>query len=365
MRRSACATASGLTLYVAMKGHPDARARATLAAMADPAVTVRRHASALGRWETVHRAPPAALRPHVLGYVGYREWLPQPFRRLEVPSGEVHVIVSFGPKVRAPAPVRSFVAAPRTEHTIVDFDAEQHGIEIRLTPIGAHMLLGIPMHELADRVTEIEDVLGRDGAELPERLWDAGTWPRRFALLDRLLARRLADARTPAAGVEHVWSRLVETHGAAPVEALAAEAGWSRRHLFARFRDHTGLPPKVFARILRFQRAAALMTDAAGPSLCEIALDCGYYDQAHLNRDFRAFAGRTPTELIAARLPDGGGYSGARARAAARSRRGARPRVRPRPGARARRCGGPGRRAAPPRRAGRRARAGRARRARR
>jgi len=259
----------------------------------------------------MHRAPPAALRPHVLGYVGYREWLPQPFRRLEVPSGEVHVIVSFGPKVRAPAPVQSFVAAPHTEHTIVDFDAEQHGIEIRLTPIGAHMLLGIPMHELADRVTEIEDVLGRDGAELPERLWDAGTWPQRFALLDRLLARRLADARTPAAGVEHVWSRLVETHGGAPVEALAGEAGWSRRHLLARFREHTGLPPKVFARILRFQRAAALMADPAGPSLCEIALDCGYYDQAHLNRDFRAFAGRTPTDLLAARLPDGGGYSGA------------------------------------------------------
>jgi AraC-like DNA-binding protein len=294
-----------------MKRHPDARARATLAAMAEPAATVRRHDSALGRWETVHRAPPAALRPHVLGYVGYREWLPQPFRRLEVPSGEVHVIVSFGPKVRAPAPVQSFVAAPHTEHTIVDFDAEQHGIEIRLTPIGAHMLLGIPMHELADRVTEIEEVLGRHGAELPERLWDAGTWPRRFALLDRLLARRLADARTPAAGVEHVWSRLVETHGAAPVEALAGEAGWSRRHLLARFREHTGLPPKVFARILRFQRAAALMADPAGPSLCEIALDCGYYDQAHLNRDFRAFAGRTPTDLLAARLPDGGGYSGA------------------------------------------------------
>src|SRR3954468_17095208 len=166
--------------------------------MAAPTLTVRRHDSALGRWETVHRAAPVALRPHVLAYLGYREWLPQPFRRLEVPSGEVHVIVSFGPRVRVPAPVRSFVAAPHSEHTIVDFDAEQHGVEIRLTPIGTHLLLGIPMHELADRVTPIEDVLGREGDELPERLWEAGTWPRRFALLARLLARRLAGARAPA-----------------------------------------------------------------------------------------------------------------------------------------------------------------------
>jgi AraC-like DNA-binding protein len=279
--------------------------------MASPAITVTRHDSALGRWETVHRAAPAALRPHVLGYLGYREWLPQPFRRLEVPSGEVHVIVSFGPRVRVPAPVQSFVAAPHTEHTIVDFDAEQHGVEIRLTPIGAHLLLGVPMHELADRVTPIEDVLGPAGAELPERLWAAPTWPERFALLDGLIAARLEAARAPAPEVAHVWSRLVATHGAAPVEGLAAEIGWSRRHLLARFRDHTGLPPKVFARILRFQRATARLADPAGPSLCEIALDCGYYDQAHLNRDFRAFAGRTPTELLAARLPDGGGYSGA------------------------------------------------------
>ena len=219
------------------------------------------------------------------------------------------MIISFGPEVRCPAPVTSFVAAPHTGHAIVDSDGEQHGVELRLTPLGTHMLLGVPMHELADRVVPLEDVLGRGGAELPERLHAAGTWPARFALLDDLLARRLEEARRPDAGVEHSWWRLVQSHGGASVEALADEVGWSRRHLFARFRDHTGLPPKVFARILRFQRAATLMTDAAGPSLCEIALDCGYYDQAHLNRDFRAFAGRTPTELMAARLPKGSGYS--------------------------------------------------------
>jgi AraC-like DNA-binding protein len=279
--------------------------------MQSPPLEVRRHDSALGRWEMVQRAAPAALRPHVLGYLGYREWLPRPFRRLEVPLAEVHVIVSFGPEVRVPAPVRSFVAAPHTRHSIVDFDSEQHGVELRLTPIGTHVLLGVPMHELADRVVGIEDLLGREGAELPERLYEAGTWPARFALLDRLLARRLQEARPPAPGVEHAWWRLVGTHGGATVEALAEEVGWSRRHLFARFREHTGLPPKVFARILRFQRAASLLADANGPSLCEIALDCGYYDQAHLNRDFREFAGRTPTELMAARLPAGGGYSGA------------------------------------------------------
>src|SRR5204863_499027 len=95
----------------------------------------------------------------------------------------------------------------------------------------------------------------------------------------RLRARALGDgpplaaARPPSPEVEHTWSRLVMSHGGAPVETLAVEVGWSRRHLLGRFREHTGLPPKVFARILRFQKAAALMADPAGPSLCEIALD--------------------------------------------------------------------------------------------
>src|SRR3954449_912497 len=181
-----------------MAADPDGRI--TLGAVQAPAATVTRHESALGRWETVRRAAPPALRPHLLGYLGYREWLPRPFRRLEVPSDEVHVIVSFGPRVRVPAPVRSFVAAPHTEHTIVDFDSEQHGIEIRLTPIGAHLILGVPMHELADRVTPIDELLGRPGDELPERLYEAGSWPARFALLDRLVAARLAEAVAPAAG---------------------------------------------------------------------------------------------------------------------------------------------------------------------
>src|SRR6185436_5951328 len=56
--------------------------------MASPAVTVQRHDSALGRWEMIRRTAPEALRPHVLGYLGYHEWTPGPFRRLEVPSGE-------------------------------------------------------------------------------------------------------------------------------------------------------------------------------------------------------------------------------------------------------------------------------------
>jgi AraC-like DNA-binding protein len=279
--------------------------------MSAPPIRVARHSSPLGRWELTARAALPAHGPHVLGYVGYREDSPGPFRRVEMPSGEVHLIISFGPRIRAPEPVRSFVAAPDPEHAVTEHDGEQHGVEVQLTPLGTRRLLGIPMHELAGRVIALEDVLGREARELEERLAGAPGWPARFALLDAAIARRLDAAAPLHASVEGAWRRLADTHGTVPVEALARDAGLSRRRMLDRFRDHVGLGPKVFARILRFRRAATLLERADGPSLCEVALMCGYFDQAHLNRDFRAFAGCTPTELVARRLPDGGGFSGA------------------------------------------------------
>ncbi len=84
------------------------------------------------------------------------------------------------------------------------------------------------------------------------------------------------------------------------VADIAADVGWSRKHLTHRFREQVGLPPKVMARVLRFERAVALLSGGTG--LAEAAFACGYYDQAHLNREFRALSGCTPTELIGGQL---------------------------------------------------------------
>jgi AraC-like DNA-binding protein len=263
------------------------------------------HTSASVSWELWSRPPAPGLGPHVLGYVGYRERVHgAPFRRLETPSDEVHVILSFGPAIRANGEVlRSFVAAPDTEHAVVEsHEGEQHCLELRLSPLGARLVLGVPMDELACRTVPFEDVWGDD--LLIERLEALPSWEDRFDLLDAVLAERLAAARPLAPEVEAAWWWLVATAGAVPVAELVRDAGWSRRHFTARFAEAAGLTPKAFARVLRFGRAKALL-DAGRLTLADLALECGYYDQAHLNRDFRAFAGCTPTELVARRLPAG------------------------------------------------------------
>ena len=100
----------------------------------------------------------------------------------------------------------------------------------------------------------------------------------------------------------------MESSGLVTIRALVEETGWSQKHLISQFREHIGLAPKMFARVMRFGSAVDRLRRKEHASLTELALDCGYYDQAHFDRDFRAFAGVTPTELLST-LGSHGGFS--------------------------------------------------------
>jgi AraC-like DNA-binding protein len=143
----------------------------------------------------------------------------------------------------------------------------------------------------------------------------AAAWNRRFDLLEEFLLRHAATGPEPSAPVEWAWRRLLESGGLTPIGALADEIGWSGRHLIARFRQQIGLPPKTAARVIRFARLLRLIDGAGTAEAAEtrwdrLAATCGYYDQAHLNRDFREFAGTTPTDYVLRRVPSGNVVAG-------------------------------------------------------
>jgi len=148
-------------------------------------------------------------------------------------------------------------------------------------------------------------VLGVSSPRLVEQLYEAASWDARFDLLDRTILLRLEQTPSAPADVTWAWRRLRETSGRLAIGELATELGCSRRHLTSRFRDQIGPPPKTVARIMRFRRVVRLLERDAGTRLAEVAQDCGYYDQAHLNRDFRELAGTTPSTYIGCLLPDG------------------------------------------------------------
>lgn len=289
----------------------------------DQAIRVTRHSSELGEWELAYRAPAGPLQPFVYPYCGYRERTLGFTDRREVPGIIVPIIINLGPALDVSLPGapgvfarfdRPFVAGLHGAHTVVRTRGEQTGIQVNVSPVGARVLFGMPMSEVANRVVDLEDVLGRDAEVVVDRLRDVPDWGTRFDFLDAVLLRRFAAASGPSEAMAWTWTQLVATGGNVDVAALAEGLNWSPKRLISEFRDQLGLPPKLVGRIVRFNEARRrLERDGAAVSMAAIADQCGYYDQAHFNRDFREFAGISPRDFLRMRLPDGGGLSAATA----------------------------------------------------
>jgi AraC-like DNA-binding protein len=271
------------------------------------AATVVRDSVGAASWTRATRPAAAELRGVVRrGHVGFVQQAAASQRWVEPPPPAVTLIVTLDGWLRADGselPV-AWVGALTSRHALVECGPAYGGLDLKLEPLGAYRVLGVPMAALEGGTVALDDLLGADGRRLAEALGDAPGWDARFDVLDRFLARRLRTGPRVAGEVAWAWARLRATDGLVPIAELARETGWSRRHLGARFREQVGLPPKTVARLLRFERVRRLV--AAQPARwADIAYECGYADQSHLNRDFRDLAGTTPTRFVASMLPPG------------------------------------------------------------
>lgn len=252
------------------------------------------------------------LRPLLDSYGGYVERSTRPVVRREVPVPRVMVIIGMGGPLTvyrggaasSGSRMSSFVAGLSLGPTVVEHAGAQNCVELRLTPLGAYRLLGVSISEITGRVVDLADVWGGAAVELAERLAEASGWASRYDLLDQMLLRAAAAGRLPEPELVGCWHRLDRRRGNLAISELLSDTGWSRRRLAERFRDQVGLAPKQISRVLRFHRAVQFLGRSDNPALASIAAACGFSDQAHFHRDFRALAGCTPTEYRAARLPD-------------------------------------------------------------
>ncbi len=195
------------------------------------------------------------------------------------------------------------LAGLQASHALIAHDGNQEGVSIELTPAGCRALFGLPAAELWNTTLELADVAGPVGTELWERLQGTTTWDERFAVVDAVLCRVLRDDPLEPA-LRRAWQLVACTGGTVRVGDVARTIGWTRQHLARRFAAEYGLTPKLAARVARFDRARRMM--AATPphvSIAQVAAVCGYYDQAHLTRDFAALAGCSPGRLADGDLP--------------------------------------------------------------
>ena len=258
------------------------------------------------------RRPAPTLRPLIDAYIGYRVSGPRGLHR-GLPSRHLTLIASIGEPIdvvtqtdprQRPDRYRFVVGGLQAGPALIATPELQEGVAIELTPLGSRALLGMPAAELWDLSVEAGDVIGSAADELWERLHLAADWPSRFAACDDVFCRLVSLGHASAPAQEaRAWELLAASGGTLGVAEVADRVGWSRRHLAARFTGEFGLPPKLAARIVRFQRATTMLRSPVRPALAEVAAACGYYDQPHLNRDFVELAGGPPGEWVATELP--------------------------------------------------------------
>ena len=254
--------------------------------------------------------PDERLAPYVRHYVSRRARLNGDPVRIALPArtqvilefyfAAPHLVEIVASRSRERAPV-AVVVGPQTFRRV---DLLLSGVvdvfTVQFTPTGLHALFGIPLHHTVDTAVPAEDLIGTGMIRrLHDRLAAAPGHAARAALCDAtLLAHRDlrgSTARSSIAG--RAVAAIEHGRGTASIADLSAAAGLSPRQLRRVFETEVGMAPKLYARIVRLDAALAARRASPGRPWTDIAHDLGWFDQAHLDKDFRALAGSTPTDF--------------------------------------------------------------------
>jgi len=292
-------------------------------------VQIREHTSEFGQWRIAHRAADPRLRAYVHGYFASSSRLPTEVRERHLPSAEIPLIINFGAPHRSAAANEkvfrvldgAWIAGLRGQPARGEAVGERHFMIVRFTPLGAHLFLGLPMHLIAGRTVGLDEIDSGLMRQVMTSVGCASNWSDGFTAMEALIAERISTGTIPHM-TARAWDMLSDADGRIAVGSLAAPFGCSHRHLISQFRKCIGVTPKSAARLLRFNRAVRLMnrrvfarrdTSAGKPYIevpaaadprapkiawADLAADCGYFDQAHFIRDFRQFAGATPSAFL-------------------------------------------------------------------
>jgi AraC-like DNA-binding protein len=193
-----------------------------------------------------------------------------------------------------------------TYSSIFIIDAMQHEsmLGVHFKPGGASPFLGVLASELTDAHADLADLWGQAAHELRERLCTVNTHRKRFQVMEEVLTCRLRRSRKGHRAVPIALHLLGPTGTGASVRDVAREIGICHRRFSQLFAAQVGLPPKLFSRILRFQRARAMADQIKRLDWAQLASTCGYFDQSHLINDFQEFSGLSPTEYLRRHKPD-------------------------------------------------------------
>jgi AraC-like DNA-binding protein len=217
---------------------------------------------------------------------------------LNLEEDSIAVFEGLDPRTRRTMP-GMLVAGPSSQCALIGTDCLRSILTVVFHPGGSFPFLRPPALEFRDRDTALEDVWNQESPRLRQRLLEAPLVNCKFRIIEELLAEHLRRGSPAHPAVEYAVAQLDCGGPGVSVAAVADRIGLSGRRFQQIFNEQVGLSPKLFYRVRRFQRLLRTVHKRADIDWAEVALDCGYYDQAHFNHDFREFSGLNPTAYSA------------------------------------------------------------------
>lgn len=218
-----------------------------------------------------------------------------------VPDGHPEMVLHYGDRFHeinddtAVVQSRLLFAGQISRPLVLKPGANAGVIGIRFKAAGARALLGMSMVENTDTRLDLTQAWARDSESLLDEVHSATDVDERVRVVERFLIRRLAQSKLlPDAAIGHCVDVLHAAAGRITIDDLAARCDLSARQLERRFLDEVGIPPRLLASIFRFRRVFDLLEEPQPGRWIGAALAAGYFDQAHMIRDFKRFAGQQP-----------------------------------------------------------------------
>lgn len=245
----------------------------------------------------IHRPGPP-LSEFVDFFWIYEGYAPSHSRERLLPTGTSELIF----KLDANGEAASGISGARSESAMLEMSAPFSVIAVHFRPGGAFPFFGVPSTELCNCSETLDLLWGGYAASVRDRLWEADTADQRFFILEEALLTTARGRLERHAAVRYALEEFERSNGCQPVSAVVQRISLSSRRLGQLFRSEVGLSPKTFCRIRRFGHVLKRVEQLNHVDWADVALSCGYFDQAHFNHDFRAFAGLSPSEYLRDRM---------------------------------------------------------------
>ena len=245
--------------------------------------------------------PPPELAPYVRFF-----WVLEsdgPYVHRSLADGGVEMIFHYSEtfdELKPTGRVKSALSAiqgPSSCYQVYECKTKFGIFGVYFHPFAIPCLFNIPSSEISDEMPDLTSFLGKEGRILEEQIITASTNTERITISSTFLKNRLKRGRYLSNDICHVIDSVTQTKGNIDIDGLAQDCFLSRRQFERKFKYYAGFSPKKYANIVRFQHAADGFI-GQNKSLAQIALECGYYDQAHFSNDFKKFSGYNPKDYF-------------------------------------------------------------------